>query len=174
MNYFKVFNESYKYPCLKVKVITAFYSEVFEVLHVVNLRKNTGAVFRYSLQFIPKMSKFATFEDVKWTHDCLVLSDATNKVGDCLQYGKNPKKYTWYRKTLPDGSKVGEYAHKITLMVSLRSCIIPPGVEASHLCGMQACINPAHLTAEPHGKNMNRVQCHDERKCFGCDPACIL
>jgi len=33
------------------------------------------------------------------------------------------------------------------------------GHEVSHLCGVGACCNPAHLVAETHDKNMSRQRC---------------
>ena len=113
-----------------------------------------------------------TQADINFVYDALLLS--TRPHGECIIYGSNPNVYGRYDKRIPSSDKVVRvYAHRIALLKKMDLTAIPYGLEASHLCHTKACVKLEHLTAEPHGINMNRQLCFNETKlrgqhvCFG-------
>ena len=113
------------------------------------------------------MTGFKTLEEVEFTYDCLLQSPAVAFIGNCIQYGHDPAKYSSIRKRQASGVVVREYAHRIALMKKIKSTVFPTDLEASHLCHMKACINTEHLIAEPHDINMSRVKCFNESQRLG-------
>ena len=118
------------------------------------------------------MSYFHTFEEVQFTYDCLIQSSVISRVGDCIQYGSNPAKYSYTRKRMTPSRVVRESVHRIALLVKMKVINIPKDLEASHLCHMPACINPEHMIAEPHEINQSRIRCYNESGRLGY--ACCL
>lgn len=49
-------------------------------------------------------------------------------------------------------------------------------LDVSHLCHNSLCVNPIHLTLEPHPVNNNRIHCVSLGHCLGHDryPQCLL
>jgi hypothetical protein len=44
-----------------------------------------------------------------------------------------------------------------TVAWELHNCLeVPKGLEISHLCGMEWCVNPEHLVTETHSDNLKR------------------
>ena len=52
----------------------------------------------------------------------------------------------------------------------------PEGIEISHICNKSSCINPEHLSREPHVVNAERTRCVSRRLCLGHDsyPDCLF
>ena len=113
------------------------------------------------------MSGFHTVEEVQFTYDSLVQAGAVSRVSDCIQYGSNPAKYSYIRKRVASDRVVRESVHRIALLIKLKATAIPKELEASHLCHMMACINPEHLSAEPHDINQSRIKCYNESERLG-------
>lgn len=76
-----------------------------------------------------------------------------------------------------EGSRV-EKVHRVALMVEMRltrSQFPGAGLEVSHLCHKKLCINPMHLTIEPHATNQERIHCVLQGWCCGAhQPACMF
>lgn len=49
----------------------------------------------------------------------------------------------------------------------LREVEVPPGHDASHICGkgLSGCVDPAHIVVEPHEVNLDRRDCHKLTTC---------
>ena len=128
------------------------------------------------------MGGFKSIEEVEYTYNCLIQSGAVTFVGECIQYGGDPDKYSSIRKRQSSGVVVREYCHRIALMKKMKTVNIPTGLETSHICHMKACMNPEHVVAEPHNINMSRLACFNESKrlnqpfCYGGHaeyPSCL-
>ena len=54
-----------------------------------------------------------------------------------------------------------------TVDLFLRGIEVPPGYDASHICGkgLSGCVDPAHIVVEPHETNLDRRDCHKLTKC---------
>lgn len=46
--------------------------------------------------------------------------------------------------------------------------------DVSHLCGKKSCINIEHLCIETASLNSYRRGCHQQGRCFGCEPPCVF
>ena len=120
-----------------------------------------------------------SIQDIEFVYEMLVLSSYRQQT--CIIYGTDPNMYTQVRKRVPSGGILRDYAHRIALKKKIKMTKLENGVEASHLCHTKGCINPDHLSAEPHGINMNRIACYNETKvrghhmCFGhgAYPSCL-
>lgn len=51
--------------------------------------------------------------------------------------------------------------HRLTYMLYTNNFDLPKGMEISHRCHEKHCVNPEHLSLEPHGVNMDRQICRD-------------
>lgn len=61
------------------------------------------------------------------------------------------------------------------LLTKLMLDILPEGFETSHLCGIAACVEGAHMVAELHCLNILRILCHKCGYCVNnCSPPCIF
>ena len=69
------------------------------------------------------------------------------------------------------------HVHRLSYLI--KHNILEPhgGLEASHLCHNSLCINPDHISLEPHFVNNNRRFCKNFQKCTGHGfnyPNCML
>lgn len=88
--------------------------------------------------------------------------------------------YGFIRVSWPEeGSKV-ERVHRVALMVEMRltrSQFPGANLEVSHLCHEKLCVNPMHLSLEPHATNQERIHCMQQGVCSGAHhphPRCIF
>ena len=84
--------------------------------------------------------------------------------------------YGWTDRTIK-GTRYRRCAHQVALMVAWGMPQLPSdGQEVSHLCHNSLCVNPVHLSYEPHHVNNNRTLCMHENHCFGHGqyPACLI
>ena len=99
---------------------------------------------------------------------CAIWTGATHKNG---KYGvikyKHPLNNTWHVI----------HAHRLSKLLSLGICDMPADIDASHICHNSLCINPQHISFEPHGFNNQRQICMAANKCFGHPdplPECLV
>lgn len=92
--------------------------------------------------------------------------------GACILYAGRRKTvknttYGYIDKTV-QGTRYRYYAHQVALMSKMDTFPLPDtGCEGSHLCHNSLCINPHHLSFEPHSVNNSRKLCVNENTCFG-------
>ena len=95
---------------------------------------------------------------------------------------KDSNKYSRITRLLADHSTVQLYAHQLALLYKEKKTALSKDLECSHLCHYKGCINVDHIIEEPHGVNMSRKACvnerrdrHDPKFCFGHQeyPDCI-
>lgn len=109
-------------------------------------------------------------------------SERVGGLGGCVLWkgrvGRNG--YGYIRVLWPDeGSKL-ERVHRVALMVEMRlmRSQFPGGnLEVSHLCHEKLCVNPMHLSLEPHATNQERIHCMQQGVCSGAHhphPRCIF
>lgn len=72
-------------------------------------------------------------------------------------------KYHRIKRKLDSGRSIHIYVHQLALLVKTRTLTFPSDLECSHLCHNKACISTEHIVSEPHGINMNRKACYNER-----------
>lgn len=74
------------------------------------------------------------------------------------------------------GKWIKRKAHRFCLMVFLKDFNLPTELDCSHVCHNSKCVNPGHISLEPHHINNNRIHCRNLRKCIGHGhyPACNL
>ena len=85
--------------------------------------------------------------------------------GECrLWFNMSSKDYGQIEAKLPSGEWRNFSPAKLSLILKLRQ-IPPASLECSHLCHNVLCINPMHLSLEPHGVNMQRKNCLGEGSC---------
>lgn len=103
-------------------------------------------------------------------------------LGDCVLWkgGVGSNGYGFIRVSWPEeGSKV-ERVHRVALMVEMRltrSQFPGANLEVSHLCHEKLCVNPMHLSLEPHATNQERIHCMQQGVCSGAHhphPRCIF
>ena len=99
---------------------------------------------------------------------CVIWTGATHKNGKygVVQY-KHPLNNTWH----------SIHAHRLAKLLSLRLLDMPPYIDASHICHNSLCVNPDHISFEPHGFNNQRQICVVANKCFGHPdplPECLV
>ena len=73
--------------------------------------------------------------------------------------------------------KVGKkvfFAHRLRLMMKIRTFQLPSNIEASHICGERKCIRASHISAEEKNTNKGRQICHGLGQCTGHNPECIF
>lgn len=78
--------------------------------------------------------------------------------------GQRSKSYGQIKVKLPNLEWHSYSPAKLSLIIEL-GFIPPPSLDCSHLCHNRLCINPDHLSLEPHGINMQRVNCMSEGVC---------
>lgn len=102
-------------------------------------------------------------------HRC-ILWDGSKVTKNGVDYGYKYVKLP-YRQL-----KSRQYTHRLAYMLKYRNYDLPRQFDVSHLCHNSLCINPDHLTLEPHNVNNNRIHCVNENKCFGHQPYkdCLL
>ena len=115
--------------------------------------------------------KFLNISELKFWHERAENSARRTPEG-CLLLGAAGN-YSYQEREKSPGVPVWAYAHQVALMMYLKSCKMPKGSEASHLCGHKSCIEPGHLRAEPHWVNQKRIRCHGRKRsrrgrfCYG-------
>lgn len=129
-----------------------------------------------------KMEEMETFKKKYFNKIMSHTTLASN--GQCQLWGRAKKK-----------SKGGHYGiiscywrgksrtfsvHRLVLVFSRGwhlDDISDDGIEVSHLCHNSLCVNPQHLSYEPHQVNTIRRACVNAGRCtghFGVYPACLL
>ena len=94
------------------------------------------------------------------THGCVIWTGPNlNKSG--VEYGYK------YVKLPNQNKKSRQYTHRLAYMFKIGNFRLPRGLDVSHICHNSLCVNPAHLSSEPHHINNNRIQCVNEGRCFG-------
>lgn len=79
--------------------------------------------------------------------------------GDCLIFG-GAKTPTGYGMVTARGIWPNPlYAHRL-VYAAAHGGLPARGHDVSHLCGRKDCVNVAHLVAEPHAANMDRIPLH--------------
>ena len=56
--------------------------------------------------------------------------------------------------------------HRLAYMIFNGNLLITPDLDCSHLCHNSLCINPYHISLEPHYVNNNRKVCLDRGICM--------
>ena len=99
--------------------------------------------------------------------ECIIWHGGLTKDG---KYGLisylDPVSGTWKKKK----------AHRFNFILFTKNFNLASDVDCSHLCHNSLCINPGHISPEPHFINNNRLHCKNERKCqsHGNFPDCYL
>lgn len=100
-------------------------------------------------------------------HNCTIWHGPVTKDG---KYGLvsflNPDTASWQKKK----------AHRFNYMLHIKDLNLTAEYDCSHLCHNSLCINPDHISLEPHHINNNRIHCRNEMNCsgHGIYPACRL
>ena len=99
--------------------------------------------------------------------ECRLWQGSTRQNGNLFYgeiYVKFPDERGW-RKVL---------THRLSIMLTGRD--LPAKFDCSHVCHNSLCINPNHISLEPHGVNNQRQLCKFSRKCtgHGVYPNCML
>ena len=63
------------------------------------------------------------------------------------------------------GDHLHVHAHRASYMAFNNKFILP--YDISHCCHHGSCVNPNHLSHEPHDINMAREMCRNAESCFG-------
>ena len=105
-------------------------------------------------------------------------------VGGCILWSGSLDRHGYGRKTVtwcPGKQPKCELAHRVAYMLHYKVTELPhmnhagDNLDVSHLCHIKHCINPDHLTFEPHSKNMSRDTCFKNGSCsMEHSPPCIL
>ena len=99
--------------------------------------------------------------------ECIIWHGPLTKDG---KYGlisiSNPVSGIWQKKK----------AHRLSFMIHIKNLDLNSDLDCSHLCHNSLCVNPDHISLEPHHINNNRIHCKNEMKCsgHGIYPACRL
>lgn len=102
--------------------------------------------------------------------------------GDCVLWKRwNWKHWVWvYKVSWPNDGRKVKRVHLVALMVEMhltRSQFPGANLEVSHLCHAKLCVNPMHLSLEPHATNQERIHCMQQGVCSGAHhphPRCIF
>ena len=113
----------------------------------------------------------ATLQELKDIYQSLLTKTRTSN--DCILYGNGDDKYHRIRRQLNCGRSIHIYVHQLALLVKTNSLEISKDLECSHLCHKKSCIYFDHIVAEPHGINMNRKACFNERVDRGLNSFCF-
>lgn len=122
---------------------------------------------------------FFTFEELDFFYDKIFMKKKCilTHGSHLLFRNESDQTYKQMQVTLPSGRKVRYYVHQVIILKKLNVLSMENGFETSHLCHIKNCINPDHLTAEPHQINNSRIHCSRERNdcgdmsyCCGHDP----
>lgn len=108
----------------------------------------------------------------EWLQDCRNDGTISDSQGGChLWNGATSDRSERYGKVMlcEGGVRFSIGVH--VLCFFLATSIAPSkGDDVSHLCHNTLCVNPAHLTLEPHKMNMERRRCKREQVCCGHEP----
>ena len=63
------------------------------------------------------------------------------------------------------GDRMCVNAHRAAYIAFNRAFLLP--FDISHCCHQSLCVNPNHLSHEPHDINMDRERCRKAGKCYG-------
>ena len=76
----------------------------------------------------------------------------------------------------PFDKKKTDYVHRIAYMASHGVTFLRENkFDVSHLCHNKLCVEPSHLTYEPHSQNQERIHCFHQKICSkGHKPFCII
>ncbi len=70
-----------------------------------------------------------------------------------------------------DGTHKLMAVHRLAYMLDQGMCPVTTELrhdyDVSHLCHRKLCVNPVHLSFEPHGTNLQRRVCHQTNVCVG-------
>ena len=76
-----------------------------------------------------------------------------------------------------DGRWKKKKAHRVSYMVSIIANMdLTANMDCSHLCHNSLCVNPLHISLEPHDINNNRQYCKNSNLCYNHAgyPDCLL
>ena len=75
---------------------------------------------------------------------------------------------------IPRVGKKVLFAHRLRLMVNMKTLQLPSNIETSHICGERFCVRADHLSGEGKNINKGRQICHGLGQCSGHSPQCIF
>ena len=67
--------------------------------------------------------------------------------------------------SLPKGDRMRVNAHRASYIAFNEIFVLP--LDISHCCHESSCVNPNHLSHEPHDINIERERCRKAGGCFG-------
>ena len=125
---------------------------------------------RFLLEAANLLNNEANFINVNNSIACKLWNRSKDLKSGGLEYG------IVYIRPPQDSKKRKRYTHRLALMVHFNCSQLPKGLEASHLCHNSLCINPHHITLEPHAINNQRIHCKLFHHCTGHVPyrTCLL
>ena len=99
--------------------------------------------------------------------------------GQCRLWNRHPRpgrQYCEINVRFPAAQKFRKInVARLSLMLKLNAVDLPSNLDSSHLCSNPTCINPEHLTIEPHSTNNNRIACFERGVCSWLhEAACLI
>jgi hypothetical protein len=141
--------------------------------------KNSSEVISYKghslyVNFTVNMEGFFQKYITKLSERSLINDNGCHIWQGCTK--KGPVGYGVIKAKFPDAQWHTIHAHKLQYLVHNRLVAVAPHLEVSHLCHVPLCVNPIHLSLEPHAINTDRLKCVNREVCSGHTPFadCIL
>ena len=103
-----------------------------------------------------------------------------DKNGTCLLVGVGSLTWNGYHRyhlRYPGHREVNTTLQRAVYILEHRRPDLIRNVDAgevSHRCGEKACVEVQHLLLESSSDNKKRIVCHNNKKCGGCTPPCII